>query len=74
MKLFKKKRDRMENLQSNHTADKIAQSILTVQRKIAAYLEKKTRYWNRPSKLIALILFTAAFGGFSLYLLLKAVL
>ena len=64
----------MVNLQSPYIADKIAQSILTTQRRIAAYLERKTRYWNKPSKLIALIFFGAAFGGFSLYLLLKAIL
>ena len=74
MKLFKKKKERVVNLQLHHTADKIALSFLTGQRKIAAYLERKTQYWNRLSKLIALILFGAAFGGFSLYLLLKAIL
>lgn len=73
MKLFKKKRESMVNLEPPYMADKIAQSILTGQRKIAAYLERKTRYWNKPSKLIALILFAAAFGGFSLYLLFKAI-
>ena len=44
------------------------------QRQFAAYLGRKTQYWNRSSKLIALALFCLAFGGTSLWLLLKAII
>jgi hypothetical protein len=43
------------------------------QRKFADYLSRKTQYWNRSSKLIALALFCLAFGGISLWLLLEAI-
>jgi len=44
------------------------------QRKVAGYLGRKTQYWNRSSKLIALALFCLVFGGLSLLLLLKAII
>jgi hypothetical protein len=42
------------------------------QRKAAVYLERKTAYWDRRSKLIALFLFCLLFGGLSLWLLARA--
>jgi hypothetical protein len=39
------------------------------QRQLAAFLERKTAYWSRPSKLIALAVFCLLFGGLSLWLL-----
>jgi hypothetical protein len=42
------------------------------QRGLAAYLERKTAYWDRRSKLIALFLFCLLFGGLSLWLLARA--
>jgi hypothetical protein len=51
-------------------ADKIGMGIIRRQTKIAAYLNRKTQYWNKSSKLIALALFTLLFGGLCLFLLL----
>jgi hypothetical protein len=42
------------------------------QGKIAAYLGRKTQYWNRNSWLIALALFILLFGGCCLLLCIKA--
>lgn len=41
-------------------------------RHIAAYLDRKTLYWNRGSKLIALVLFCLVFGSVCLWLLMRA--
>jgi hypothetical protein len=43
------------------------------QRQFAAYLGRKTQYWDRASKIIALALFCLFFGGLSLLLILKAI-
>jgi hypothetical protein len=42
------------------------------QRKTAAYLGRRTQYWNRGSWLIALGLFILLFGGCCLLLCVKA--
>jgi len=47
-------------------------SVERFQRRLAAYLERKTAYWDRRSKLIALFLFCLLFGGLSLWLLARA--
>jgi len=44
------------------------------QRQFADYLGRKTQYWNRASKLIALMLFIGVFGGCCLLLILKAII
>lgn len=44
------------------------------QRKMADYLSRKTQYWNRTSKIIALVLFCLLFGGGCLLLLIKAII
>ena len=55
-----------------HAAEKVAAAIVQRQMKIAAWLGRKTQYWNKTSKLVALFLFCLSFGGFSLWLLIKA--
>jgi hypothetical protein len=42
--------------------------------RLACTLNRKTCYWNRTSKLTALMVFCLLFGGMSLYLFLKAIL
>ncbi|MBS1501078.1 MAG: hypothetical protein JST32_03380 [Bacteroidetes bacterium] len=42
------------------------------QRQVAAYLGRKTAYWNRSSWIIALALFILLFGGLCLLLCIKA--
>ena len=42
------------------------------QRQAAAYLSRKTAYWNRSSWIIALALFILLFGSFCLLLCIKA--
>ncbi|WP_426672015.1 hypothetical protein ACPPVU_12350 [Mucilaginibacter sp. McL0603] len=49
-------------------------SVERKQRKAAAYLSRKTQYWNRSSKIIALALFCLLFGGCCLLLLLNAII
>ena len=39
---------------------------------LAAYLGRKTLYWNRGSKVIALAVFCLVFGSACLYLLMRA--
>jgi hypothetical protein len=41
-------------------------------RQCAAYLDRKTLYWNRGSKLLALALFCLVFGSVCLWLLMRA--
>jgi len=52
----------------------VRRSVERKQRKAAAYLSRKTQYWNRSSKIIALALFCLLFGGGCLLLLLKAII
>lgn len=42
------------------------------QQKLAAYLGRRTQYWNKSSWLIALGLFILLFGGCCLFLCIKA--
>ncbi|HEY9002026.1 MAG TPA: hypothetical protein VIM89_11785 [Mucilaginibacter sp.] len=44
------------------------------QRMVANYLFRKTQYWNRGSKIIALALFILLFGGGCLLLLIHAII
>ncbi len=48
--------------------------IAEKQRKGADYLSRKTQYWNRNSKIIALVIFCLLFGGACLLLLIKAII
>ena len=56
---------------SEAIATKMAGAILSRQNKIATYLNRKTAYWNKTSKVLLLLTFCVAFGGLSIYLLLK---
>lgn len=72
MRLFKKRKT------SSATDDqawmKAGLLIAEKQRKAADYLSRKTQYWNRNSKIIALIIFCLLFGGACLLLLIKAII
>jgi len=54
-------------------AERVATAIVRRQRQLADALNRRTAYWDRKSKLIALFFFCLVFGGISLYLLLKAI-
>jgi hypothetical protein len=72
MSLLKKRKttDRIES----RLGVQVRQSIEQNQRKAAAYLSRKTQYWNRSSKIMALALFCLLFGGCCLLLLLKGII
>ena len=53
-------------------AERIAGRIIRRQSRIAGYLNRKTQYWNKASKLIALLLFCLLFGSLCLYLIIKS--
>jgi hypothetical protein len=63
---------RVNDHSDDRLAGRIAGAIIKRQRKLADWLERKTQYWNKASKLIALYLFCLLFGGLSLWLLMKA--
>lgn len=69
---WKRNKNRALTARQERTADRIALAIVRRQKQVAGYLNRKTAYWNGTSKLIALIVFCLLFGGFSLYLLIKA--
>lgn len=69
---WKRNKNRALTARQEKTADRIAAALIRRQTQVAAYLNRKTAYWNGTSKLIALILFCLLFGGFCLYLLIKA--
>lgn len=54
-------------------ASRIADKIIRRQTQFANYLNRKTQHWNKTSKLTALLLFVLAFGGLSIYLILKSI-
>ena len=56
---------------SEAIAIKMASAILSRQTKIATYLNRKTAYWNKTSKVLLLLAFCVAFGGLSIYFILK---
>ena len=51
---------------------KIMNYLKEMGKQLGAWLNRRTAYWNRSSKVIALAIFCLLFGGFSLWLLLKA--
>ncbi|HEY8929586.1 MAG TPA: hypothetical protein VIM55_10375 [Mucilaginibacter sp.] len=67
-----KKRNTPLTNQQERLAGRIALAIIRRQARIADYLNRKTAYWDKRSKLIALALFSLAFGGLSLYILLTS--
>ncbi len=70
----KTKKQRHRQRGRMHLPINIANAIIRRQLQVAAYLERKTQYWNKTSKITALVIFCLVFGGFSIYLLLKAIL
>jgi hypothetical protein len=72
MRLFRKRRTGSRN--ENAFAVNVRRFTERRQRKAADWLGRKTLYWNRSSKIIALTLFCLLFGGLCLLLLLKAII
>ena len=71
MSLFKK-RNRQLSAKQEKTAGKLADFILSSQRKAADYLNGRTAHLSALSRLLLLILFCVVFGSYCLYLLLQA--
>lgn len=69
MSLFKRKREPVPN---EMTAQKIAGAIVGRQKRIARYLNSKTGKLSTKTLLTALVIFCTAFGGYCLYLLIRA--
>jgi len=69
---WKRTRHRVLTGRQERLAERMAAGILRRQARVADELNRRTQYWNRSSKLIALFLFCLVFGGISLYLLLMA--
>lgn len=72
MNLFKRKTGR--TVTENAFGIQVSYNIKQKQKKFARYLGRKTQYWNRSSKIIALALFCLLFGGCCLLLLIKAII
>lgn len=53
-------------------AERLAGRIIRKQTRIANYLNRKTQYWDRASKIIAFTLFVLLFGGLCIYLIIKS--
>jgi len=70
MRLFKRKQ-RINR--PNRVAGYLEQALNRRQEQLADYLNRKTQYWNRASKLILLLLICLLFGGASLWLLIRAI-
>lgn len=73
MRLFRKNKPQ-KSIRSNALAIRINQTVERQQQRVAGYLARKTQYWNRKSKIIALIVFCLLFGGCSLILFIKAII
>lgn len=72
MKLFTKRKT--GNRITNRVSLQFQRFAEQNQRNAANYLSRKTQYWNRSSKIIALVLFCLLFGGGCLLLLIKAII
>ena len=72
MRLFRKRKRR--RISDNQLLAKANTIIANKQRKTADYLGRKTQYWNRSSKIIALVTFCVLFGGACLLLVIKAII
>lgn len=72
MALFRKRKHRPLSERQERLAGRVASAIVLRQIRVANYLNRKTQYWNRGSKIIALGLFSLVFGGLSLLLLIRA--
>jgi hypothetical protein len=71
MRFFKRKQSVTAD---NPLVTRLAGGIHKRQIQLSGYLNRKTQYWNRASKLTALLLFCLLFGGCCLLLLLKAII
>lgn len=70
MKIFNKTK---KHIGQDEVAQQIANRILSSQSRIADYLNGKAKYLSGKSSLYALILFSAAFGGYCLYLVIISI-
>jgi hypothetical protein len=73
MRLFRKKKGTITRMDSPLLI-RITDAIHRRQLQVAGYLNRKTQYWNRTSKLTALLVFCLLFGGCCLLLVLKAII
>jgi hypothetical protein len=73
MRSFGKKRDNVA-YRDSPLLIRITNTIYKRQLQVSGYLNRKTQYWNRASKLTALFVFCLLFGGCCLLLLLKAII
>lgn len=53
-------------------SDTVRLSVIRRHKKVAEYLNRRTQYWNRASKIIFLVVLIILFGGFSLWLIVEA--
>jgi hypothetical protein len=68
MGLFWKRRKRRAlTAKQENAANRMASAIVRRQTRLANYLNRKTQYWNKASKLLLLALLILLLGGFSLY-------
>jgi hypothetical protein len=73
MRLFGRRKTANVRQQENAFVNHVANAAQRYQAKVSGYLNRKTQYWNRASKLTAFILFCLLFGGCCLLLLIKAI-
>jgi hypothetical protein len=73
MRFFRKKKG-VEARKDSPLLIRISRTIHRRKLQVSGYLNRKTQYWNRASKLTALFLFCLLFGGCCLLLLLKAII
>ncbi len=71
MRLFKKS-ERTLTPRQQHTAQKVAERILSAQRQSADYLNSRTSGISARSWKLLLLAFCLGFGGYCLYLLWEA--
>lgn len=74
MKLFGKRNAVTTKHSDNPLVIRIADTVHRRQLQVSGYLNRKTQYWNRASKLTTLFLFCLVFGGCCLLLLIKAII
>ena len=74
MRLFKRKKASTAKHRENVLATQVAGYIHRRQTQVSGYLNRKTQYWNHASKLTALFLFCLLFGGFCLFIFIKAII
>jgi len=74
MNLFRKRKHVAEIQRDNPLSDRTMETINKWQLQVSSYLNRKTQYWDRASKLTALFLFCLLFGLCCLLLLIKAII